>query len=177
MNKTWKIFGILLLAANLFALNSCGLLEAPEQEWEQYDVEYKDVTLHCYVMFTSTETTCAKKTIPAGFSVLIMPDASKTAIAEILDTFDVDTNYIYKHWDINESLTVADEAEGSEEKSITVTKNKYSVLYHAVNWTKKDAKAPEETYFANSNYTEFDISSCANFSLKAVLKQVLLSIL
>ena len=177
MNKTWKIFGILLLAANLFVLNSCGLLEAPEQEWEQYNIEYKGVELDCYVMFSSTETVYTQKTIPAGFTVLIVPDASETSVGDILDDFNLDTNYIYKHWGINESLTVADEAEGSEEKSITVTKNKYSVLYHAVNWTKKDAKAPEETYFEKSKYKEFDISSCANFSLKAVLKQVLLSIL
>ncbi len=128
-------------------------------------------------MFSSTTTKYNYKTIPAGFTVLIVPDMSATGVGDILDNFKLDSNYIYKHWDINESLTVADEAEGSEEKSITVTKNKYSVLYHAVSWTKKDANAPEETYFGKSKYTEFDISSCTNFSLKAVLKQVLLTIL
>ena len=183
MNKTWKIFGILLLAANLFVLNSCGLLDVPEQEWEEYDVNYScsagEITLKCYVMFTSEETSYTGKnstniSIPAGLSVMIIPDAdcSIDVVQNVIDSsFEISKNYILKTFPLNESVEIqTNEDDETQTQSFKMTKTKWALVYHAIKWNEKDATDPK-TYFKDK--TEFSLTSTTNFSWKKLLKSIL----
>jgi len=190
MNKTWKIFGILLLAANLFVLNSCGLLEAPEQEWEEYDFTYENaggsVELSCYVMYSSEDTSYTGKsssttiTLPAGLSVLLVPKdltLSNSALDDILGSnFDATKNYILKTFPVNSEIQIqTSDTDENSTKSITMNKTKWIALYHAIAWTEKDATDPK-TYFKDR--TEFESANLSsNFTWKKLLKSILYSLL